>query len=432
VTDPAGAYSEKTMTFQAGSFAPVAVADKSYATVLLGATATASGLMSFDDDSASLTYSWAVDSAPAASSATIAAPASSSLAFTPDVAGTYVVSLTVSDGANTSTAYVTVRALTAFAANVELAFVPLETRYSKGLDKLVMLTTNPNTVRIIDPFTGTVKTVLLPMSGKTLGLSPDGKLAAVLQEGIVSLIDVNLGVLLHSSSADANYSEALVGNSGNVYLMGRVGYSSYINSTVIDGRTGADLTASLGSGSASLYSNYRGVYSPIKNRVFLYTPGSSSYLNYLELNATTGKLGNMGGGIYGSDYFSMIYLSETEDLVFTSSGSYFRADTLQSAGKLAYVGTMQSLSHSAAMDETLVMSSSDPYYTNARTYQASYKRYIGALFVPDTDLMLPIIAGQQSYGIQIYHSAAGKQVALVQTVSAQQNGTGAKYYVLAR
>jgi hypothetical protein len=34
--------------------------------------------------------------------------------------------------------------------------------------------------------------------------------------------------------------------------------------------------------------------------------------------------------------------------------------------------------------------------------------------------------------IQIYHSATGKQFALVQTGSALQNGAGAKYYVMAR
>ncbi len=170
----------------------------------------------------------------------------------------------------------------------------------------------------------------------------------------------------------------------------------------------------------------------MKNRAFLYVPTSSSYLNYLELNTATGKVGNLGNSTYSYDYISMLYLAENEDLLFASNGSYFRTDTMQLAGKLAFTGYMQSLSHSTQMDETLVMASTDPTYSSLRTYQSSYKRYVGALFVPDTDLTLPLIGGAQSYGIQIYHSAAGKQVALVQTVNSQQYGTGAKYYVLAR
>lgn len=432
VTDPSGAYSEKSMTFQAGAFAPVAVTDKSFATVLVGTAATASGAMSFDEDSASLSYAWAIDSAPAGSAAAIAAPAAQSLTFTPDVAGNYVASLTVSDGVNSGTSYVTIRALTGFAANVELTFAPLDARYSKGLDKLVILATNPNTLKIVDPFSGLVKTVLLPLSGRSLNLSPNGKLAAVIHEGIVSLVDVEAGLLVHSTAMEMAYTEALVNNAGIVHLLGRTTYTGSAGVGVIDGSTGADLTATLGTTSSSQYDRYRGLYSPLKNRAFLYVPSSSSSINYIDINATTGKVGN-NSSAYSYDYINGLYLSENEDLLFTSTGSYFRTDTMQSAGKLSYTGFMQSLSHSSQMEETLIMSSTEGYYPSYnRVYQSSYKRYVGALFLPDTDLTLPLIAGEQSYGMQIYHSATGKQIALVQTVSNQQNGSGAKYYVIAR
>ncbi|WP_426103653.1 PKD domain-containing protein [Massilia sp. TSP1-1-2] len=435
VTDPSGAFSEKSMTFQAGTFSPVAVTDKSFATVLVGGTATVSGAMSFDDDSTALTYAWAVDSAPAGSGAAIAAPSSPALSFTPDLAGNYVLSLTVSDGVHSNIAYVTVRALSAFAANVELAFAPLESRYSKGLDKLVILATNPNTVKIVDSFTGLIKTVLLPFPGKSVSLSPNGKLAVVMQEGIVSLVDLEAGTLLHSTSTDQNYSEALVNNGAIVQLLGRSNYNSYgTGVAVIDGRTGVDLTSTLGSTSSSLYGNYRGVYSGLKNRTYLYASSSSGYMYYADIDALTGKVGNTGSSAYNYDYVSSIYLSENDDLLFTSSGAYYRTDTLVAAGRLSYTGMMQSLSHSAHNEETLVMSyvaGSYPDY-NSKTYQSSYKRYVGALFQPDTDLTLPLIAGQQSYGIQIYHSSTGKQVALVQTVTSLSTGAGAKFYVLTR
>ena len=439
-TDPSGAFSEQSMTFQAGSYAPVAVVDKSFATVLLGSAASASASLSFDEDSGPLTFAWAIDAAPAGSAATIAAPTTQALSFTPDVTGIYVVSVTVSDGVNTNVAYVTVRALASLVTNVELLFVPLETRYSKGLDKLLMLATNPNAVKIVDPFTSMVKTVVLPLPGKALNLSPDGKLAAVLQDGVVSLIDVETGTLVRSSTGGNDYSEVIVNNAGVAYLFGRInGYSSSEPGVgVMDLRTGTDLSATLGTQYSMLSGNYRGIFSPLKQRAYFSAGNYSSSVHGVDIDPLTGKVATqtITSSSSSSNYYNMInqlYLSENQDLVFASSGSYFRSDNLQYAGKLSYTGNMQSLSHSSQLSETLVMLTSEGNWPNyGRVYNASYKRFAGALFLPDTDLALPLIGGLQSYGIQIFHSATGKHVALVQTGSSMQFGVGSKYYVLAR
>ena len=97
-----------------------------------------------------------------------------------------------------------------------------------------------------------------------------------------------------------------------------------------------------------------------------------------------------------------------------------------------------SMSHSAAADEALVMLGTlttsygyPPTVTNI-TYQSSYQRYQSALFLPDTSIALPLIGGEQSYGLNIFHSANGNHVAVVQTGSASKNGTGLKYYVVTR
>lgn len=434
VTDSAGNISEKLATFQAGSYAPVAVVDKSFASVLVGGEVTASADMSFDVDSGGLTYSWSIDAAPSGSTAAIAAPTAAKLAFTPDLPGTYMASVTVSDGTSTSVATVAIRALGAMAANVELNFAPLDSRYSKGLDQLVMLSTNPNAVKIVDPFSGVVKTVMLPVAGTSINLSPDGKLAAVLHDSAVSLIDIELGTLIRSSLVDANLSEVFVNNAGIANLIGQRQYSGSSSAmTVIDARTGADLSATLGiaSGYGYLSSNYRGIYSPKQSRAFLSNVQSYSSLTYVDI-AATGKFGTVSS-VSGSEAPGTLYLSDNEDLLFTSTGTIYRSDTVKTTGKLAAAGTIQSLSNSTAINETLVMTSTAGSYPDySQQYSSVIKRYVGALFVADTDLALPLIGGQQSYGIQVYHSTTGKQIALVQTVTNVRNGTGVRYYIVTR
>lgn len=429
VTDSKGAFSETSKTFTAGSYAPVAVVDKSFATVLLGNPAVATAAMSFDEDSGALSYSWAIDAAPAGSTAAIAAPSAAALSFTPDLAGDYLVSVTVSDGVNKSVAVLPVRALASMVANVELNFAPDQTRYSKGLDQLVILSTNPNALKMVDPFSGAVKTVILPTQGRALNLSPDGRLAVVLHENIVSLVDLNAGTLIRSSTTAFNFSEAFVTDSGIAQLLGRMNYNGSSTMAVIDARTGTDLTATLGMSGGGMYDEVLGVYSAKMNRAYL---SNSSYITSLAIDSTTGKVSSAMGH-YSYDAIGSLYLSENEDILFTSSGAMHRTDTLANAGKLSFTGTMQSLSHSAQTNETLVMpvvAGAWPDYLP--TYSSALKRYVGALFVADTDLTLPIISGQQSYGISIHHSANGRQVALVQTVTNVRNGAGVRYFVVVR
>jgi hypothetical protein len=142
-----------------------------------------------------------------------------------------------------------------------------------------------------------------------------------------------------------------------------------------------------------------------------------------------------GDSPYHGD-FSMqapLFLSETEDLLFTAAGTYFQTSTLKYAGRFTFTGQLASMSHSIAMDEALVIATTGGSYpTYLVTYPSAYKRYTGALLLPAADLVLPLIGGQQSYGIGIYHSADGHHIALVQTGSAEQNASGIQYFLTYR
>jgi hypothetical protein len=441
VTDPSGAYSEQTLTVASGNAAPVAVVDKSSMSVLAGVASTASAALSYDDDGDPLTYSWALDVKPATSGATVSS-AASTLAFTPDIAGTYVASVTVSDGKASSIAYVTIKALSGTVTSTSLSFSPVYSRYSRGLDRMVLVSTGPNLLSIVDPFTGGLRQVPLPGAAKALTLSQDGKLAAVLLEGVVSLVDIDSATLLHSSATGGSQTEAFVTNAGIVYMAGQTG-GQWVTPTVavVDGKTGLDLTATLGRADGwYFYGTLHGVYSPVKRKAFVVSEGLSPVdIDYFTLDAK-GAVSAVGDSPYHGDYAMSgpLFLSAGEDLVFTGQGTYFRTDTLAYAGKLGMTGTIASMTHSATADEALAMGSTGDYiyvnnnYVYRYTYRASYQRFTGPLLFADTDVALPVIGGAQSYGVAIFHSANDNHVALVQTGSAVSGTAGVKYYVVLR
>jgi hypothetical protein len=434
-TDPSGAYSEQRLTIAAGTYAPVAVLDRSNMTVLVGEALATSAGSSYDEDGDALTYAWAIDARPAGSVAAIANPASSTLNFTPDVAGAYVISVTISDGKSSSIAYVNIRALTSIANSVALPFAPLDTRYSRGLDRLVTVATNPNALKIVDPFTGGIKTVMLPVAVKSLQLSGDGKLAAVLHEGIVSLVDLQTATLVRSSATGGSHTDAFITNEGIVYLIGTSGSWADPSVRVLNARTG-ETVSELGWASGYFYGTQKGIFASSKNKAFLLSQGlSPSDISYFTIDPKANKVLTSGDSPYHGDYAmsSPLYLTETEDLLFTTAGTYFQSSTLRYAGRLTLTGQLASMSHSTALDETLaIVTSGGSYPTYTVTYPSAYKRYTGGLFLPAADLALPVISGQQSYGIGIYHSAAGHHIALVQTGSAEQNGSGIQYYLTYR
>lgn len=88
---------------------PVAAAGDDQA-VFVGETVSLSAVGSTDPDGDALTYSWALTTKPDTSSATVSSAGSETATFVPDVPGTYVAQVTVSDGDDDDIDEVTVTA----------------------------------------------------------------------------------------------------------------------------------------------------------------------------------------------------------------------------------------------------------------------------------------------------------------------------------
>jgi hypothetical protein len=433
VTNQSGLRAVQSVSLYVGNYPPVVVLDRSQVMVLLGNGVSASAAASYSQNGGTLTYNWALDSRPAGSNATIAAPNTSTLTFTPDVAGTYYASLTVTDGSVSAVSGVAVVALSASAGTVPLTYQPLYSRFSKALNKVVIVSTNPNQLHLVDPSAGTDVAISLPSAVKALSLSADGQLAGVLHEGNVSLVDLAGAALLHTSTTGGSQTEVFTANSGVLFVTGQTG-GQWVSPAIsaINGRTG--VTIGTGGGFASIYGVTRGVMSESLGRLFTLSDGlSPSQVYWTGVDASTGSFtGSNGQSPYWGDYSmaNPMWLSGDESLLFTAAGTYFRTSNLTYAGTLG--GPMISVSHSASAAEAVALASNASYWGAPTQYPAALKRFTGSLLLPASDVPLPLIGGQQSYGLSVFHASDDKHVMIVQTGSNQVQTSGVQYFVVAR
>lgn len=446
--DGKGAYAETVYQFDVNNSVPtgviqgtVAVVSRDKQTVPVGQPVVTSGILSYDEGGAQLIYAWAVDSRPAGSVAVLGAATAAVPSFTPDVAGAYVLSLTVGNGRQTAVAYLNLNAVTSTSSVVALPFKPLDMRYSQAVDRLVVVTAEPNAMKVINPTNGAIVSIDLPTTVKAFNLSPDGKLAGVLHDSVVSLVDLVTGTVLKSTGTGGTQTEVFVTNDGVVFLSGQALASSARPAVaVINARTGQALPPLDFGAGGGFFGVLRGAFAVSKNKAFLSSGGSSS-LSYFTIDPQTNAILD-SGSVYG-DYYMMapFFLSPKEDLLFSANGSYFNTDTLKYVGRFTFgtgstgqTNAMLSMSYSPTTAEVLLMESSLDYVSSAydTTYKTSYKKYSGELLFPAGSVSLPVIGGETSYGIGVFHTSAGESLAVVQTGGAQKGATRAKYYLVYR
>jgi PKD domain len=436
VTDSKGAYSDRQVTIKVGEAPPVVVYDHNNWTSLVGSPATANVGYSHSPQGKPLTYLWTMDARPAGSAAAIAAATSAQLAFVPDLPGQYVASVVVSDGTLKSSASFNLRALSDATRTTELPFRPFQMRYSKGSDQLVMLGTEPNLITFVDVFSGLVRSIPLPSTPKTLSVSPDGKLALVLYGSVIDLFDVSTGQRIRTTSLGAVRSDALLLNSGETILFGGSRSSGGDEPSIMNARTGSGFAlVPVWPWWMFSDSELRGLFSDRLGIAFTVPTNSQpARLTALKLNFTgqTTAISAESKLVNGSDGVGPpIAFNSSQSLMFDAFRLVVKTGDLTFAGKLDVPGVV--LNVTSSTDDTELLALFVPYTAHYNGLApSSYASLDPQTFFVRTNLNLPSINGQQSYGLALFHSAADRHVGVVQTGGDDAAVAGKRFWVFVR
>jgi hypothetical protein len=240
---------------------------------------------------------------------------------------------------------------------------------------------------------------------------------------------------VRSSATEGSQTDVFVFNDGVAYLIGQRG--QWVDELVValNLRTGVRIDLPAFPGFAFFYGAQRGALADRKNRVLFMAYGlSASDISWFSYNLANNHVLTSGDSPYHGDFAlgAEFYLSGNQDLLFTSAGTYFNAETLRYARTLS-TGYILHMTHSSTADEALVLQpgvgSSYPY---PRIYQPYYRRFSGALFYEDANIPLTTVNGGQSYGLKIFHSANDDHVILAQTGSDADLAPGVQYHLIVR
>jgi hypothetical protein len=436
VTDSRGALAERTVLIETGNSPPRAILDKARAVVLVGTAVDASAALSFDDDGDALSFAWSFDMRPSGSAAMLSGTSNANASFVPDVAGTYVVRVAVSAAGQTSSALLTVVVRAASLGSVALPQSPTHSAYSRGLDLFVFTTTSPATLRSVDPATGVIRAVVLPLAPKALAISANGRRAAIAHNAAVSYVDLESSTLIRTVSSTTDHTEVFLADTGYAYLIGQTGGQwVYPAVTVVDLNAGA-IVQQVTPGGFN-YGTQRGVFADRKGRALYVAEGiSPSDISYFDISSSTRQVTVGGDSPYHGDYSigGPLWLTSDQETVFTRYGTYFRTSDLTYAGALASPPSygFRSMSHEGAQDELLGVEGEAYWYGSTVTLSDSYYRYTGPFFSRDANLPLPAIDGQAAYALAVFHSSVGNHVLLVQTGSNELGSPSAQYRVMYR
>lgn len=358
VDDGALSSAPSLVTITAQNMAPVASAGTD-ANIVTGNAVTLDGTASDDVNGDSLTYTWSVTSRPLGSTAAPSSTTAAMPTFTPDVDGSYTLSLTVSDGLLSSTADTVVVA--AFRAIAPLAFAPIDAEFSDALGRIVVVSTGPNSLHLYDPETGTDDVVALPTTPTAVSVGPDGTKAVVGHNAFISYVDLVAKTVIATWPVSADALDVVLAGNGFAYVFPRVDQWEQIR------------CIKLSNGAETLHTGFS-IYAGTKAKLqpgAPYVYGANNGLSPSDIEKYVLGSGTASYGYdspYHGDYpmCGDLWMSDDGGRIYTRCGNVFRTSTTQ-AQDMLYAGALEGSTlirhadHSAAAARVLVIRDAQTY-----------------------------------------------------------------------
>ncbi|MBI5207835.1 MAG: hypothetical protein HY934_08600 [Candidatus Firestonebacteria bacterium] len=337
---------------KAGNSIPIANAGNDQ-NVTVGTLVLLDGSASTDADSDSLTYTWAFVSKPVGSNAIFSDSKAVKPTFTADLEGNYEISLVVNDGKTNSEVDIVVIITIDPIANLKYRVYDAE--YSKQLDKIIMISSNPNQLHIYDPITKVDSSIDLPLAPNCVSVSPDGLYAVVGHNAWISYINLSLVTLVKTFPVTTDVLDIILAGNGYVYAFPRTDQWEYIRCVNIETEIETQHTgSSIYAGTlAKLHPNGKTIYgadnglSPSDIEKYSIENGTAEYLYDSPYHGDY----EMGGNLW---------ISEDGLRIFTRAGNVFRSSEIKNQdmtynGSLSELKFIEHLSHSSLSNKVIVI-----------------------------------------------------------------------------
>lgn len=273
--------------------------------------------------------------------------------------------------------------------------------YSKALDKVVLIVSNPRELHIYDPVSGSGQTVALPKTPFFVSVSPDGLSAAVGFDGWVSIVNLSTATVTSTLQLFTDVHTILLAGNGYFY--------AYPQNTV-----GELFSVQIATSTITMTP---AIYAGRFPR--LYADGNSFYAENSKWNISQGPASYINENVPGR--CAPFWLSEDGARMVTSCGKALTTSPVQSLD-LQYNGSLSSAAsiqwasesdilHSTFLIPAVVFGGPNTADTYVQTYGDTYLGYAGELSLASFVAGSTLYAGHGRY---VFHNAAADKLIVLE------------------
>ena len=242
-----------------------------------------------------------------------------------------------------------------------LSFRPVDAQYSTALDRMIMISGNPDLLHIYNAASNNDVTVALPAAALNVSVSPDGLHAAVAHAASVSYVDLQSANIQSSLPADVGTGQVVLGAS----------YAYVFPSTW--GDTLKSINLATGAVTTIVPLSSAGRLDPVTNALYG-TNDQQSPNQLVRYNVSTGPVTAMTDSPYFDTFpiCSDLWFSPYGTRIYDGCATVYLSSS-DTTKDMTYVTSfqglegIQSLSTSSSLGQVALIPSSSQFYASAQT-----------------------------------------------------------------
>jgi len=230
----------------------------------------------------------------------------------------------------------------ASAQTTALPFKPVAFEYSRKLDRLIMISANPNRLHIYNPYTSETVSVALNQPPLSVSVGPDGLHAAVGHDALISYVNLERAAVEKTINVPT-LASGIVAASSWIYTFG-YGYSGSPQSVNINTGQSAPNTAAFSMTGAKLNTAVNEIYG---------TRDGTSPNDVERWEISTGPVTSETDSPYHGDFciYGPVWFSPDGSRIYTGCGTIFRASTDPNLD-MHYLSSITGVNQISSLDES--------------------------------------------------------------------------------